>query len=60
MFDEVLGAEDVLARALHVAGRLAALTPEVYARTKRDLRAPALAQMRSAAGADPLLERWVD
>jgi enoyl-CoA hydratase len=60
VFDEVLAAEDVLARALHVAGRLAALVPEVYARTKRDLRAPALAQMRAGASADPLLDRWVD
>ncbi|HEY2572060.1 MAG TPA: enoyl-CoA hydratase/isomerase family protein [Solirubrobacteraceae bacterium] len=60
VFDEVLAADDVLPRALHVAGRLAALVPEVYARTKRDLRAPALARMRSAASADPLLERWVD
>jgi enoyl-CoA hydratase len=60
VFDEVLAADDVLARSLHIAGRLAALVPEVYARTKRDLRAPALARMRSAANADPLLERWVD
>jgi enoyl-CoA hydratase len=60
VFDEVLAADDVLSRCLHVAGRLAALVPEVYARTKRDLRAPALAQMRAAASADPLLDRWVD
>jgi enoyl-CoA hydratase len=60
VFDEVLAAEDVVPRALHVAERLAALAPEVYARTKRDLRAPALAQMRAGASADPLLERWVD
>jgi enoyl-CoA hydratase len=60
VFDEVLAADDVLARALHVAGRLAALVPEVYARTKRDLRTPALALMRAAASADPLLDNWVD
>jgi enoyl-CoA hydratase len=60
VFDEVLAADDVLARSLHVAERLAALVPEVYARTKRDLRAPAIAQMRSGASADPLLDRWVD
>jgi enoyl-CoA hydratase len=60
VFDEVLSPEDVLPRALHVAGRMAALTPEVYARTKRDLRAPALAQMRVGASADPLLESWVE
>jgi enoyl-CoA hydratase len=59
VFDEVLGAEDVLDRSLHVAARLAALVPEVYARTKRDLRAPALARMRTVLDADPLLDRWV-
>ena len=60
VFDEVLAADDVLDRSLHVAERLKALVPEVYARTKRDLRAPALAQMRAAVEAEPLLERWVD
>jgi enoyl-CoA hydratase len=59
VFDEVLAAEDVLDRSLHVAARLAALVPEVYARTKRDLRAPALARMRAVLDADPLLDRWV-
>jgi enoyl-CoA hydratase len=58
-FDEVLDAEDVLARALHVAARLAKLPPEVYARTKRDLRAPALEQMRASIEDDPLLAAWV-
>jgi enoyl-CoA hydratase len=60
VFDEVLAPEDVLDRALHVAARLAALAPEVYARTKRDLREPALARMRAGAQADPLLASWVD
>jgi enoyl-CoA hydratase len=60
VFDEVLAPDDVLDRSLHVAARLAALVPEVYARTKRDLRAPALAIMRAGAEADPLLDRWVD
>jgi enoyl-CoA hydratase len=60
VFDEVLAPEDVLDRSLHVAARLAALVPEVYARTKHDLRAPAIAIMRAGAGADPLLDRWVD
>jgi enoyl-CoA hydratase len=60
VFDEVLAPEDVLDRSLHVAARLAALVPEVYARTKRDLRASALSQMRAGCEADPLLERWVD
>lgn len=59
VFDEVLDADDVLARSLHVAARLAALPPEVYARTKRDLRAPSLALMRAGADEDPLLASWV-
>ncbi len=59
VFDEVHDAEDVLPRALHIAARLAKLPPEVYARTKRDLRGPALAQMRPAVEDDPLLAAWV-
>jgi enoyl-CoA hydratase/carnithine racemase len=60
VFDEVWAADRVLARALSVAGELAALPAEVYARSKRDLRAPALAAMREAIAADPLLEAWTD
>lgn len=59
VFDEVHDAEDVLPRALHLAERLAKLPPEVYARTKRDLRGPALEQMRVAVEDDPLLAAWV-
>jgi enoyl-CoA hydratase len=59
VFDEVLDAEDVLSRSLHLAERLAKLPPEVYARTKRDLRGPALEQMRAAVEDDPLLAAWV-
>jgi enoyl-CoA hydratase len=59
VFDEVLDAEDVLARSLHLAERLAKLPPEVYARTKRDLHGPALEKMRAAVEHDPLLAAWV-
>jgi len=59
VFDEVLDADDVLSRSLHLAERLAKLPPEVYARTKRDLREPALARMRAAVESDPLLAAWV-
>ncbi len=59
VFDEVLDGEDVLSRSLHLAERLAKLPPEVYARTKRDLRGPALEQMRAAVEHDPLLAAWV-
>lgn len=58
-FDEVLDPEDVLPRALHLATRLAAMPPEVYARTKRDLREPTLEWMRAAVEQDPLLAAWV-
>ena len=59
VFDEILPAEAVLDRALSVAAEMAALPTDVYARTKLDLRGPALATMRAGAAADPLLERWV-
>ncbi|MFI4990303.1 MAG: enoyl-CoA hydratase/isomerase family protein [Solirubrobacterales bacterium] len=59
VFDEVLDADEVLSRSLHLAERLAKLPPEVYARTKRDLRGPALEQMRAAVEDDPLLAAWV-
>jgi enoyl-CoA hydratase len=60
VFDEVLDADEVLARSLNLAARLAALPPEVYARTKRDLRAPSLALMRAGAEDDPLLDVSVE
>jgi enoyl-CoA hydratase len=59
VFDEVLPAERVLPRAIELAERLAAMPADVYARTKRDLRAAALDAMRAAAAEDPLLDRWV-
>jgi len=59
-FDELHDdGEAALARALELAASLAAMPRDVYARTKRDLRAPTLAAMRKSAAADPLLERWV-
>ena len=60
VFDEVLEPDAVLPRALELAGGLAALSPDVYARTKRDLRGASVSQMRAAAAEDPLLARWVD
>lgn len=58
VFDEVLDGDEVLDRSLHVAARLAKLPAQVYARTKRDLREPALAAMRAGAEDDPLLASW--
>lgn len=59
VFDEVLSAVDVPARAVALASELAAVPGDVYARTKRDLRAGALREMRARAAADPLLSRWM-
>jgi enoyl-CoA hydratase len=59
VFDEVLPAEAVLARALEVGAEMAAMPASVYARTKLDLRSTALSAMRAGVDADPLLEVWV-
>lgn len=53
--DELAEPNDVLPRALELAARMAAFPPEVYARTKRDLRAATAARLRAAAADDPLL-----
>jgi enoyl-CoA hydratase len=60
VFDELVEPDDVLPRALELATGLAALSPEVYARTKRELRGATAARLRDAAERDPLLARWVD
>jgi enoyl-CoA hydratase len=60
VFDEVVEPDRVLPRALELATKLAAFPAEVYARTKRDLRAATAERLRSAAAADPLLTRWVE
>lgn len=56
VFDELAEPDEVLPRALELAGSLAAFPPEVYARTKGDLRAATAARLRAAAAEDPLLE----
>jgi enoyl-CoA hydratase len=58
-FDEALPPGGVLARALEVADELAHLPGAVYARTKAGLRGAALAELRRAADADPLLAGWL-
>jgi enoyl-CoA hydratase len=60
VFDEVVDADQVLPRALELAAGLAAFPPEVYARTKRDLRGATAERLRAAATEDPLLARWVE
>ena len=56
VFDELAEPDDVLPRALELATSLAAFPPELYARTKSELRAPTAAHLRAAAAEDPLLE----
>jgi enoyl-CoA hydratase/carnithine racemase len=58
-FDEALAPGAVLGRALVVAGELAAMPADVYARTKGDLRGATLATLRISAERDPLLDAWV-
>jgi enoyl-CoA hydratase len=57
VFDEVVAPDAVLHRAMELARELAAFSPDVYARTKHDLRAQTLEQLRAAAADDPLLAR---
>jgi enoyl-CoA hydratase len=59
VFDEVREPDEVLPRALELAASLAAFAPDVYARTKRELRGASTARLRAAAAEDPLLARWV-
>jgi enoyl-CoA hydratase len=55
VFDEVVEPSQVVGRPVAIAGELAAMPADVYTRTKLDLRRDALAAMREAAEADPLL-----
>jgi len=59
VFDEAHGAAAVEARAMELASGLAGYPAEVYARTKRELRAQTLERLRREAAADPLLASWV-
>ena len=59
VFDEVVEPEEVLSRALELAAGLAAFAPEVYERTKLELRGATTARLRAAAGEDPLLAGWI-
>ena len=60
VFDEVVEPHEVVSRAREVAAGLAAFPPDVYSRTKGDLREETIARLRAAAAEDPLLARWVD
>src|SRR2546430_16660859 len=60
VFDELAEPDRVLPRALEPAAELAGFPPEVYARTKRELRHATSARLHTAAAEDPLLARWID
>lgn len=60
VFDEIVEPDAVVPRALEIATALAAFPPEVYTRTKRDLRGATAARLRAGAAQDPLLARWVE
>jgi len=59
VFDEAREPEDVLPRALELAAELAVMPPDVYARTKQELRGATIARLRAAATNEPLLAGWV-
>jgi len=59
VFDEALDPAAVLPRALELAATLDGFPGEIYARTKRELRAGTIERLRGDAAADPLLGRWV-
>jgi enoyl-CoA hydratase len=59
VFDELIEPDAVLPRAQAIAGELALLPADGYARTKNDLRGATIDRLREAAAADPLLTRWV-
>jgi enoyl-CoA hydratase len=61
VLDELAEPEALLERARSVAGELAAIPPEAYARIKEQLRAETLAFCRHVAqtGQDPLADAWL-
>lgn len=59
VFDEVCKPEQVLPRALELAGELAEMPADVYASTKEALRGATTTRLRAAAEDDPLLAGWL-
>jgi enoyl-CoA hydratase len=60
LVDELTAPEDVLERALVVAGEMAELPGEAYAVTKRELRGETIAHIeRVLEEGDPLLDSWL-
>jgi enoyl-CoA hydratase len=61
LLDELAPPDAVLERAIAVALELGAMPSRAYAQVKRQLRAPAIAEMERivAGGSDPLAETWL-
>jgi enoyl-CoA hydratase len=59
LLDELLPADQVLARGLEVASSLAALPADVYADSKRQLRGRTVAEIDAAVAADPMASGWL-
>jgi enoyl-CoA hydratase len=61
LLDELAAPEDLLPRALEVAGELATLPAETYARVKRQLRGDLVAELERIVDEadDPLIESWL-
>jgi len=59
LIDEVVPADEVMSRAIALAGTLAGRAPAAFAPTKRALRAEALARMEASIRAgDPVWDVW--
>jgi enoyl-CoA hydratase len=58
LVDEVVPAEELDARALRVAGSMAAIEPSAFRLSKRALRAPALERMRRERDDDEVRRCW--
>jgi enoyl-CoA hydratase len=59
LFDEARAPDAVLARALELATEMVPFPPDVYAATKRELRARTLSAIVAAVESEPLLEGWL-
>ena len=61
LLDEVVPPDAVLERAIAVALQLGEMPSRAYAEVKRQLRAPAIAEMERivAGGSDPLAKSWL-
>jgi enoyl-CoA hydratase len=59
LLDELCAPELLLERSLQVAGALAELPREAYARVKRQLRGDTVAELERVAADDPMLREWL-